>query len=644
MKRKILWALSFIMVTFISLGGQVTAEEVTKNEDALEQYILQEIQKETGNKRSGITEDIANNIMTNIGFEVGFVKDSGMINLIYSLGYMDKDYHTEIDWYNSLPNKKELSMDVFDAPTNQTITLKSKYIDNQSDTTLLLQHGWRGKGNDMLYLAQQLMAAGYNYNFIIPDARSHGDSQGTYITFGAYEKEDLNKWLDTELANKPAQQLFVVGTSMGAGITMLSQETPHANVLAFIEDCGYESAEAQFGDILERIFDMVKTMPVVGQIPAFTDFDHEAKKSQLLSIMNERKVKPIIKKDLFDISPLNAVQKNELPKLFIHGESDGFINISHMNDLYANAAGYKEKATFPGADHAMSVFTDTPRYIKLVTDFINKIKANEQIATLPAKTVEPKNLLQNANFTTSTTGFNSWQVAEENSSLFTDKELIKNNVGEFVLENKGGTDYATAMAFEQGIRFFNRNGGSSVKLGQAIPLVKGENYQLSFESTNLSAATSTYPKITYQLGTVTKTDQLKDKKTTKKQLIFSPTTSADYYASISSAVGYYSWLDKSYVHTGFKQLSLINTDVTAPNQVDVISSTIEQNNWNITGTGEANTSILLLNDDGTQLKEVKTDDLGNFAISIETSSVEHHLHIVNQDINGNSSESFVLRK
>ena len=66
-----------------------------------------------------------------------------------------------------------------------------------------------------------------------------------------------------------------------------------------------------------------------------------------------------------------------MPLCLIHGESDTLIPVSHAEKIKTATRGYCEVHTFPGAEHARSFLTDEPRYLRILTDFIQKVEKTE---------------------------------------------------------------------------------------------------------------------------------------------------------------------------------------------------------------------------------------------------------------------------
>jgi pimeloyl-ACP methyl ester carboxylesterase len=76
--------------------------------------------------------------------------------------------------------------------------------------------------------------------------------------------------------------------------------------------------------------------------------------------------------NLLKTDAAQALRKANVPVLIIHGEADSFVPCE-MSDLKSQNPDRIIRCTFPGADHGISYLVDTPRYQKIVTEFLENI-------------------------------------------------------------------------------------------------------------------------------------------------------------------------------------------------------------------------------------------------------------------------------
>ena len=189
------------------------------------------------------------------------------------------------------------------------------------------------------------------HNLLLIDQRAHGKSQGSTITFGLKERQDLLAWVqwanDRFGGDTP---IFLYGISMGgATVLMAPQEQLPRNIKGIIADCPYANA-------MEIILHVAKSMP----IPLWL-------------------TKPFVilgawifgRFDVRETDARKEIAKAKIPVLIIHGEADGFVP-AEMSDLVSRNPRYITRHSFPGADHGISYLVDPQRYRKIVMEFVDQ--------------------------------------------------------------------------------------------------------------------------------------------------------------------------------------------------------------------------------------------------------------------------------
>ena len=71
--------------------------------------------------------------------------------------------------------------------------------------------------------------------------------------------------------------------------------------------------------------------------------------------------------------PVDSLDENEVPLLFIHGEEDRFILPKNSEEMAARTKGPAEVRLMPGAGHAESVLTDPALYLEFVRAFHSRL-------------------------------------------------------------------------------------------------------------------------------------------------------------------------------------------------------------------------------------------------------------------------------
>ncbi|WP_369413666.1 alpha/beta hydrolase [Brucepastera parasyntrophica] len=193
----------------------------------------------------------------------------------------------------------------------------------------------------------------FGFNVLMPDARGHGASEGTYIGFGWPERLDYLEWIDWAInKNGHETQIALFGISMGgATVMMTSGENLPENVKVAIEDCGYTSAYEELLYQFNRIFP--------GNNPSVIE-----KTSQL--------TKKRVGYTFEEASAFNQVRKSKTPTLFIHGEADSFVPFEMVYKVHDACASEKALYTVPDAGHSKSFDLNPDEYKRQVRTFMGK--------------------------------------------------------------------------------------------------------------------------------------------------------------------------------------------------------------------------------------------------------------------------------
>lgn len=211
-------------------------------------------------------------------------------------------------------------------------------------------HGYTSKGAYMADFAKHFYDMGFHV--LVPDARSHGASEGTVMGMGWLDRRDILNWIQSILMEAPDAKIILHGVSMGgATVMMVSGEPLPSNVKAIIEDCGYSSVYDEFKHQLKDMF----------KLPAFPFVN-------VTSLMSRLRAGYGFK----EASCIEQVKKSRTPILFIHGGKDTFVPSGMLDQLYDAAGCEKEKLLVENAYHAISNIVDPELYWKTIRSFLQK--------------------------------------------------------------------------------------------------------------------------------------------------------------------------------------------------------------------------------------------------------------------------------
>ncbi|MHC5218059.1 alpha/beta hydrolase [Enterococcus sp. LJL128] len=254
----------------------------------------------------------------------------------------------EETWFKTEENRTYWTIESEDGLTLQAIYLPA---DKATGKNAVLAHGYMGNAETMGKFAK--MYHDWGYNVLVPDARGHGKSEGSYIGFGWPERKDYVQWINQIIQkNGEDSQITLYGISMGAATVMMtSGEKLPENVKAIVEDCGYTSAEDELSYQLKEMFNLPK-FPLIYVTSGITK----------------------LRAGYFfgEASAVDQLKKNKLPMLFIHGDADDFVPFYMLGQVYEATKGPKEKFVVKDAGHAKAFSKDPEKYKQEVSRFLEK--------------------------------------------------------------------------------------------------------------------------------------------------------------------------------------------------------------------------------------------------------------------------------
>lgn len=267
----------------------------------------------------------------------------------------EKEYEEGKAWCKSQP-MQDCFLTSFDG-----LPLHGCYLPAEHPArTLLLCHGYRGSGfGDFAYTARFLHENGCNLLFI--DQRCCGKSGGTYITFGAKEQIDVQRWV-WYLAgrNRARLPLYLYGTSMGATSVLLAagRDLP-PDVRGIIVDGGFRSMRSQIQSVAKNWFHLHWIGLLLFRMEVFC---------RLLAGFR-----------MEETDTAHAVQANRRPILFFHGEEDTYVPPENTHFHYNLTRAPKEMVLVPGARHLCGPY-QAPALVreKLLAFFSQYDKQDEQ--------------------------------------------------------------------------------------------------------------------------------------------------------------------------------------------------------------------------------------------------------------------------
>lgn len=217
--------------------------------------------------------------------------------------------------------------------------------------TVLMAHGYRSTMLIDFHLGFELFHR-LGYNILVPEQRTHGDSQGRFITFGVKESRDMKQWLeyyDAEIGKWP---VFLYGISMGASTMLyLADRKLPGDVRGIIADCGFTSP----AEIISWVFKRVIRLPGTVSVWVANLYTHF-----------------FAGFGLWEKDTRKSLRRSRYPVLLIHGDADGFVPCQMTQQAYESCTSKKELLIVPGAEHGFSFLVDGYAYTAAIIEFLNE--------------------------------------------------------------------------------------------------------------------------------------------------------------------------------------------------------------------------------------------------------------------------------
>ena len=214
---------------------------------------------------------------------------------------------------------------------------------------IIAMHGWRSTwSSDFGAIADFWFENHCSVLFV--EQRGQGESGGRYMGFGMLERYDCKEWINWVNARmKKALPIYLAGVSMGATSVLMATELDLPdNVHGIIADCGFTSARAIWKHVCEN------GMHLSYRVRQKMIDDLCLKRIHFLSD---------------DCSSVDAMKKNTVPVLFVHGADDTFVPVTMTYDNYKACSSPKHLLIVPGADHGLSYFVEKDKYETIINEF-----------------------------------------------------------------------------------------------------------------------------------------------------------------------------------------------------------------------------------------------------------------------------------
>lgn len=241
--------------------------------------------------------------------------------------------------------------------TPEKLRLKAWFVPSEKPSKLfaICVHGYNCNGPDECGHLFPFYHYDMNCNYLLPDLRGHGRSDGNLIGYGTWDSLDIKRWADY-LVEQYGEDIKIIlhGISMGAATVMLVNNTsPRDQIKVIIEDCGYTNAQEEIAAAIKSR-GLKQTNKLIAAVTAVY--------CKLISKYDLRK----------DANPLGTMKNAKNPVLFIHGDNDKLVPFEMCGELYEACPAPKDIFTVEGAEHAYCYYDARDEYNAKMKEFIEK--------------------------------------------------------------------------------------------------------------------------------------------------------------------------------------------------------------------------------------------------------------------------------
>lgn len=260
----------------------------------------------------------------------------------------DSWYDTISTVHKSLNEILQLPHSMLEITSHDGLKLNAVYYpcENSAGATVIFAHGYSSHA-EREWAFPGLFYRSMGYNLLIPYQRSHGPSEGKYISFGALEHQDMLRWVQKVNELHPTDSIVLHGLSMGGGIVLTLADKPMKNVKCLIADAPTISMAANYRNVI--------------------GYNFKSKREEITRLAIKRFEKKFDAR-IDDLEGKNHVAKCLYPLLLSAGSNekmdDALAELKDVNPMDCRVL------ILPGCSHGNGMYKQTEIYQSAIREFL----------------------------------------------------------------------------------------------------------------------------------------------------------------------------------------------------------------------------------------------------------------------------------
>lgn len=277
-----------------------------------------------------------------------FLKRRDIRKAYKMVGPEDSWYDTITTVHNSLARIQEVPHQDWELNSFDGLKLKAVYYPADSDKTMIWVHGFTSHAErESAFPA--LFYRSLGFNVLIPYLRTHGPSEGKYITFGALEYRDIMDWVEKVNGLHPKGSILIHGLSMGGGIALELATKEMDNVKCLVADAPVSGLPELFRSIISSVF---------------------KKDAQKVLACFTEKFRHKFHAEISDFDFVENCKNARYPLLLSAGSNEQLDGL--LEQIKENSPMETTVLVLPGCNHGNGMYKQTELYQKTIADFIAK--------------------------------------------------------------------------------------------------------------------------------------------------------------------------------------------------------------------------------------------------------------------------------